>query len=146
MAIGDGVCRVGLDGMSCAMNVPKIDFWYLCKVSLFYFVRVKTVVSTNLTCTLAQSRTIGLRCPMTLCELVIFGVTCGARRYDRTNCYSSTQHCSCTPNAERPGWLVSLSLSLSLSRTLHVLFLPSLSHYPHSRHSQPDALAGSRLF
>lgn len=72
---------------------------------------------------------------MTMCELVIFGVTCGAQRYDRT--VTVTPQHSLVHNAKR-AWLVGwyLCRSLPLSHTARALSFP-VSTSRHSQHSLP---------
>lgn len=83
---------------------------------------------------------------MTMCELVIFGVTCGARRYDRT--VTVTPQHSLVHNAKR-AWLVGwyLCRSLSLSHTARALsFSVSTSALATQPAAALDARVGSRLF
>jgi hypothetical protein len=82
---------------------------------------------------------------MTMCELVIFGVTCGARRYDRTVTVTP-QHCL-VHNAKRAwlvGWYLCRSLSLAHCTCSFLLCLDirTLATQPAAL----DARVGSRLF
>lgn len=83
---------------------------------------------------------------MTMCELVIFGVTCGAQRYDRTVTLLLLNTARAHQNAERPGWLVSFHFLAYC--TCSFILTSSPSQHSPSQHSQSalDARVGSRLF